>query len=112
MRELSRLLNHDATIVPVTTADSDGVRIYRRSLSFLMIAAAAEIFPGRTITVHHSMPFGGYYCERDERQQLSDDEMDQLRTRMQELVAADLPITRGQVSLDEAIQATALDSAK
>ena len=34
----------------------------------LMIAAAAELFPERTIIVHHSMPFGGYYCERDDEQ--------------------------------------------
>ncbi|MBE2202675.1 MAG: nucleoside kinase [Anaerolinea sp.] len=104
LRELSRLLNEDASIVPVTMTDSDGVRIYRRSLSFLMIAAATEVFPGRRITIHHSMPFGGYYCERDDRQRLSDEELDRLRARMQELVAADLPITHVQVSLDEALQ--------
>ncbi|MEZ4642519.1 MAG: nucleoside kinase [Chloroflexota bacterium] len=104
LRELSRPLNEDASIVPITTADSDGVRIYRRSLSFLMIAAAAELFPGRRITIHHSMPFGGYYCERDDRQCLSDDELNRLRQRMQELVTADLPITHVRVSLDEALQ--------
>jgi uridine kinase len=60
LRELATRLEGDVTIVPVTMADSDGVRIYRRSLSFLMIAAAAEVFPRDTITVHHSMPFGGY----------------------------------------------------
>ena len=75
LRELSQELVHDADIVPVTTADSDGSRIYRRSLTFLMIAAAAEIFPERTIIVHHSMPFGGYYCERDDEQPLTDEEL-------------------------------------
>jgi uridine kinase len=44
LRELSQPLLADADLVPVTTADSDGVRIYRRSLSFLMIAAAAVYF--------------------------------------------------------------------
>ena len=67
LRELSHPLEDDADLVPVTTADSDGTRIYRRSLTFLMIAAAAEIFPERIITVHHSMPFGGYYCEWDRK---------------------------------------------
>lgn len=103
LRELSRPLNYDASIVPITTADSDGVRIYRRSLSFLLIAAAAELFPGRRFSIHHSMPFGGYYCERDDRQRLSNAELDRLRLRMQELVAANLPITQVQVSLDEAL---------
>ncbi|MFQ5400855.1 MAG: nucleoside kinase [Anaerolineae bacterium] len=103
LRELCRPLLEDADLVPVTTADSDGMRIYRRSLSFLLIAAAAEVFPKRTITVHHSMPFGGYYCERDDRHQLTDEELAQLRGRMRELVAADLPITQVQVPLEEAL---------
>ncbi len=103
LRELSRPLEQDADIVPVTTADSDGVRIYRRSLSFLLIAAAAQLFPENTISVHHSMPFGGYYCERNDQRPLSSHELKRLRQRMQELVDANLPIKQVQVSLDEAL---------
>ncbi len=103
LRELSLQLRQDAHIVPVATDVSDGTRIYRRSLSFLMIAAAAEIFPGRSFLIHHSMPFGGYYCERDNGR-LSDAELDHLRTRMQELVQANLPIKRLQVPLNEALK--------
>jgi uridine kinase len=104
LRELSEPLNADAHLVPVSMADSDGVRIYRRSLSFLMIAAAADVFPQETITVHHSMPFGGYYCQRDGGRRLNDNELASLRDRMRELVDANLPITRVQVPLDEALQ--------
>ncbi len=103
LRELTEPLKVDAEIIPVTTADSDGTRIYRRSLSFLMVAAAAELFPGRTITVHHSMPFGGYYCERDDEKQLSDHELALLGNRMRELVEANLPIYKVRVPLDEAL---------
>ena len=102
LRELSLKLERDGHIVPVATNVSDGARIYRRSLSFLMVAAAAELFPGHTFIIHHSMPFGGYYCERDNGR-LSDNELDQLRTRMQELVQADLPIAQVKVPLDEAL---------
>ena len=103
LRELSQPLNVNADIVPVTTADSDGTRIYRRSLTFLMVVAAAELFPGRIITVHHSMPFGGYYCERDDEQQLSDQELALLENRMRELVKADIAIYKVRVPLDEAL---------
>lgn len=104
LRELSLSLQGDAMLVPVTMADSDGVRIYRRSLSFLMIAAAAEIFPDDTITVHHSMPFGGYYCERNGGRRFTDEELDQLRNRMREIVDADLPITQVKIPLNEALE--------
>jgi uridine kinase len=85
-------------------ADSDGVRIYRRSLSFLMIAAAQEVFPGEIITVQHSMPFGGYYTEREGGQSLSSDELASLKSKMLELVEADLSITQVKVPLDEALK--------
>ena len=54
LRELCFPLTEDADLAPVTTATNDGSRIYRRSLSFLMIAAAAEVLPGQVITIHHS----------------------------------------------------------
>ncbi|MFN2136669.1 MAG: nucleoside kinase [Candidatus Promineifilaceae bacterium] len=104
LRELSYCMTEDAEIVPVTTADSDGSRIYRRSLTFLVIAAAAEIFPGHSITVHHSMPFGGYYCERDDESPFSAEELGLLERRMRELIAADLPIYKVRVPLDESLQ--------
>lgn len=103
LRELSHELYADVSLRPVSTADSDGTRIYRRSLSFLMIAAAAEIFPQRTITVHHSMPFGGYYCEC-EPDALTEEELECLRRRMRELVQADLPIRHVKVPLEQALK--------
>lgn len=75
LRELSHPLEVDADLVPVTTADSDGTRIYRRSLSFLMIAAAAEVWPDRTLVIQHSMPFGGYYCEYSDQQPIAETEL-------------------------------------
>lgn len=103
LRELSKPLEDDADIIPITTADSDGTRIYRRSLTFLMVAAAAEVFPERIFTIHHSMPFGGYYCERDDEQQLTDQELKALKDRMRELVDADLPINKVRMPLEEAL---------
>ncbi len=103
LRELCFPLLEDADLVPVTTTDNDGARIYRRSLSFLMIAAAAEVLPGQVVTIHHSMPFGGYYCERGDAQRLTDEELIALRLRMRQLVDADLPIDNIRVPLEEAL---------
>lgn len=103
LRELCLPLTEDADLVPVPTSSSDGSRIYRRSLTFLMIAAAAEVLPNEVITVHHSMPFGGYYCERGEGVPLTEVELEALRNRMNDLVAADLPINPIRVPLDQAL---------
>lgn len=103
LRELSRPITYDATLYPITTADSDGTRIYRRSLSFLMIAAARECFPDCHISIEHSMPFGGYYCEFKGCDPFTDEDLARLEMRMRQLVAADLPIHQLQVPLDEAL---------
>ena len=93
LRELAQPLNSDAHLVPLTTRDPDGARIYRRSLSFLMIAAAAEVFPGQVITVQHSMPFGGYYCERDDNTRVTLEELDHLRCSARSIRAGRLQDT-------------------
>jgi uridine kinase len=103
LRELSHRLEHDADLVPITTTSSDGARIYRRSLSFLMIAAAAEVWPGCTITIQHSMPFGGYYCECDQKKQVTEEDLAMLRRKMQQLIDADLPIAQVRMPLEEAL---------
>ncbi len=103
LRELSIPLETDADLTPVTTTDSDGSRIYRRSLCFLMIVAAAEIFPQQSITIMHSMPFGGYYCEFD-GQKAIEANLVRLKQRMRELVEANLPIHQVKMPLEEALQ--------
>ena len=104
LRELSHPLTQDAELVPVTSAGSDGGRIYRRSLSFLMIVAAAEMWPDKIITIQHSMPFGGYYCECDNSGCITPSSLRALKERMQALVDADLPIDQVRVPLEEALE--------
>lgn len=103
LRELTIPLETDADVEFISTSNSDGSRIYRRSLCFLMIVAAAEICPDSIITVMHSMPFGGYYCEF-EGQNADPDRLLRLKSRMQQLVDDNLAINQVRVPLDEALQ--------
>ena len=103
LRELSLPIRADCAVVPVSSAEPDGARIYRRSVSFLLIAAARDLFPNVTIEVQHSMPFGGYYCERADGQQFSAEQLHQLKSKMEAMVAANLPITQVRLPLQEAL---------
>ncbi|MEM7333063.1 MAG: nucleoside kinase [Chloroflexota bacterium] len=103
LRELGVPLKKDSKIAPVTIASSDGMRIYRRSLSFLMIVAARHCFPEQTIEVKHSMPFGGYYCERSDRAPFSSKALQMLKDEMSRIVAGALPIRKVEVPLDDAL---------
>ena len=104
LRELTTPLAEDADLVPVTTAEGDGVRIYRRSLAFLLITAAAEVFPGVEVSIEHSAStIGGYYCEIRGREPFTQAELARIEARMRAIVESDLRIERTTVSVAEAM---------
>ena len=103
LRELSYRVDSDIEVVPITMADSDGFRIYRRSLAFLLVTAVHELFPGATLFVDHSLTFGGYFCQVQGREPFTPEEVAQIEARMHEIVAEDEPIFKTRVPLNEAI---------
>ena len=104
LRELTYPLNGDADVSPVWLSDIDGIRIYRRSLVFLLVTAAAEIYPAAEIFVSHSTYSGGYYCEVRGREPFQPAELERIKERMQAIVAADAPFVKSQLPLSEAIE--------
>jgi uridine kinase len=104
LRELTYLLGIDSRVQPVTMADADGARIYRRSLVFLLEVAYQDLFAPARLTVDHSVSSGGYFCQPLDRAPLSPDELNRLKARMFELVAKDLPLKREVVTLSEAVE--------
>ncbi len=104
LRELTTAVNEDCSVTPVTTGEGDGVRIYRRSLSFLLMTAAAEVFPGADVSIEHSAStVGGYFCEVRGHAPFTQMELWQIAERMREIVAADAPIVRVPVPVSEAM---------
>jgi uridine kinase len=102
LRELTYPVQMEARLAPVTMADADGARIYRRSLTFLLSAAFANLFPGNHMTIDHSVSSGGYFCQVTDRPPLSNDELVSLDGYMRAWVEKDEPFRRQEVSLSEA----------
>jgi len=103
LRELIYRVESDVEVTPITMDHSDGFRIYRRSLAFLLVTAVHELFPEATVYVDHSLTFGGYFCQVQDRQPFSEEELAQIESRMREIVEADEPILKTRVPLSEAI---------
>jgi uridine kinase len=103
LRELTYPIEMDSRVKPLTMGDPDGMRIYRRSLTFLLAAAFEELFPGSRLTVDHSVASGGYYCQVDGHRDFSEAEIRRLDTRMRGLVEQNLPFAKLQLPLEEAI---------
>jgi len=102
LRELAWPADRDVDVSPIFLSDSDGVRIYRRSLSFLLVVAAYELYPSARVYIDYSVPHGGYFCRVEGRKPFSSTELGAIRERMQELVREDLPIVRERFSIDDA----------
>src|SRR5690606_16475639 len=103
LRELTYPISMDSRVRPVTMADADGARIYRRSITFLLEAAFSELFPDAGLTIDHSVSSGGYFCQVSQRQPLSDEELCRLEDHMHALVDQDIAFDRQQAPLQEAI---------
>jgi uridine kinase len=104
LRELTYPIQHDARVDAVLLSDSDGVRIYRRSLAFLLVAAVRELFPEAQIFVEYSVPFGGFFCQVRGREPFSVKELARIETRMRQIVSEDALITKERVPLKDAIE--------
>jgi len=102
LRELSFPLREDAAVRPVFLTDSEGIKIYTRSLSFLLAAAVHALFPEARLIIDHSAPFGGYYCRVARRPLFTPQELDRIEGHMRELVRTDARIVREEVPLAEA----------
>ena len=103
LTELSYPVDMDVEVHPVTMKDADGMRFYRRSLTFILERAFHDLYPDAILTVDHSVTSGGYFCQVYRRSPLSINELSQLEKRMRELVNEDIKFERIKISLKEGI---------
>lgn len=99
--ELTAAVEPPATVHFLDLTDKEGRRIYQRSLTFLLIAAVSELFPGAAVTVEHSLG-KGLYCEIKKTPALSAADVTAIERRMRQLVEMDLPIEKRKVPPSEA----------
>ncbi|MAU10821.1 MAG: nucleoside kinase [Anaerolineaceae bacterium] len=99
--ELTHQVSTDMHVQPITLANSDGSRIYRRSLVLLMVTAIEELWPGTTVSVNYAIPDGGYYCELI-GQPVTEDDIKKLEAHMRAIVDNDDLITKRSITIDEA----------
>jgi uridine kinase len=104
LRELTYPIEIESNVEPLLMESPDGARIYRRSLTFLLEMAFADLFPTAALFVDHSVASGGYYCQVAGRETLSEAEVEALKAHMQELIEADLPFEKREVPLQEAVE--------
>ncbi|TCK98708.1 uridine kinase [Natranaerovirga hydrolytica] len=106
LKELFKTLKKDCELEFITTADQDGMRTYKRSVSFLLIKSVFDVL-GRDqvekVVLHFSLS-KGFYCEVEYERDLTQEDLDKVKGRMLELVKMDLPIQKRTAKLEEALE--------
>ncbi|MCE5285736.1 MAG: nucleoside kinase [Pelosinus sp.] len=102
IRDLRYKLSGDCQIDFLDLHTDHGIKIYQRSLTFLLIAAAQEVFPAGELTVEHSLS-KGLYCELYLGRPLTKEDVARLEARMRQIAVEDRPIIRKNMSKAEAI---------
>lgn len=89
----------------VDARSGSGRRVYVRSLCFVLYKATADIFPGSKLFIEHPLS-RGFYCNFKKRgnEALTDDDVQQIRQRMTEIIALDMPFRRNEVTTEEAVR--------
>ncbi|MAT43150.1 MAG: nucleoside kinase [Anaerolineaceae bacterium] len=103
LRELTYSIKTDVDVQPISVADADGARIYRRSLTFLLEAAFRDLYPNAILTIDHAVTSGGFYCQVSQHDPLTVEQLAALEKHMRLLVEHDLPFERKEVPLQEAV---------
>ena len=100
--DLSRALDHDATLEWVSPESPDGLDTLRHSTAHLMAQAVQNLFPGTQVTIGPTIE-NGFYYDFKRSEPFSPEELERIEKRMQELVKADLKIVREELPRGEAI---------
>ncbi|MCC8188146.1 MAG: nucleoside kinase [Bacteroides sp.] len=83
--------------------DSSGMRTYVRSLCFVLYKAVSDLFPGSKLYVEHPVS-KGYFCNIRIGRAITSKDVTQIKKRMQEIIAADIPYVRTECHTEKAIQ--------
>ena len=101
VQDLQEVLEEDCTVRFIDMTCEDGVRIYKRSLFFVLLKAVKTMYPERKLNIRHSLS-RGTYCEMHGIRPLEKEELENLEEKMQEIVSKKIPLIRRKVSAQEA----------
>lgn len=94
---------HPKTVEFIDITHPDGMRMYIRSLSFLLYDAIEKTLPGTKLRVEHSVS-NGVYCELDGNEEITVEEVSRIVDYMREQVQKDIPFKYVQKETEKIIK--------
>ncbi|MBR3950755.1 MAG: nucleoside kinase [Bacteroidaceae bacterium] len=88
----------------VDISDASGMRVYERSLSFVLYKAVHDLFPGVSLRIEHSISNGKYCLLGDAQAPVAVDKVDAIRTRMREIIDKDYPFEKKMAHTSDVVK--------
>jgi len=101
--DLTRRLEADAHIGPVTFDMPEGKEVYRHSSAHIMAQAVKDLFPTAKLTIGPPIEEGFYYDFAYERP-FTPEDLEKIEGRIQEIIKANKPFQRSEMKREEAIK--------
>lgn len=92
--------NKDVEFLDLTS--SSGMRVYTRTLFFILSKAIEDLFPDGKLFIQAPIS-NGYYCELNIGRKLTEEDVENIRRGMQQIIDADMRIIREQSPVEDAI---------
>ena len=93
--------NKDIEFLDITS--SSGMRTYVRSLFFILVKAVEELYPQGSISLEHPIS-KGYFCKLHIDRTIGLDDVQHIKQKMQEIIAADIPYTRTECHTEKVVR--------
>jgi len=101
--DLTRKLEHDASVEPVLADSPEGLEVIRHSTAHLMAMAVQSLYPGTQVTIGPVIEDGFFY-DFAPATPFTLEDLPKIEAKMRELVKADHKIQRTEVSREDAIR--------
>ena len=96
------IIEEPAALSLINIEAKEGLEILRHSISHVMAQAVKDLFDGVQITIGPSIEEGFYY-DFDYSENFTPEDLTKIEERMREIVAADYPFVRREMSRQEAV---------
>ena len=94
---------HNKDIEFLNLLTPSGIRTYTRSLFLVLCKAVHDLYPTSSVVIDIPVS-NGYYCNLQLGHEITTEDVDRIRTRMQEIIDAKMPIQRYETTIEEAVK--------
>jgi threonyl-tRNA synthetase len=101
--DLSAPITADAKLQIFTSKSPEALELIRHDAAHVMADAVQRLFPGTQVTIGPAIEDGFYY-DFYRGQSFSEEDLQKIEKLANEIIAADLPFVRKEISMDEAIK--------